>query len=397
MAKSTVSRCPRTSCLAAGAVAALWVWRVSASTLTAISSAAALTTPRPTRLSRAVTARTRSRLHTRAPGGRAVILGKASLALLQVLEGVEHPKTRTEGLQGLANLNDPLAGKVAEKLVGAFQIPDAGRLDHHQPGGRAIDRDEIVAEDEDAGALRLAPDGAVALHADDAVDDRELRHRQGGVEIENALVDAGPVQRILRPAVDGARQNPEHVLQRRRHTDPVVRLELGHRDEQIGFEDGRRQVEASELCEMAARGHRFHVVVVEVHPSAPGAPDSLAESRRRDEILGVPAVPGAFGHDHLAGPELPEGLDGGRNQDRIRRHRGMAGDELDQVRLQDHTLARHTDTAELHAPANGFGERRPVTGGLEEGHLRALSLAIGGATTRPGQGASGRSRHQPGG
>jgi hypothetical protein len=40
--------------------------------------------------------------------------------------------------------------------------------------------------------------------------------------VENAFVNAGPVEDILRPAVSAARDNPKHVFQTERDSGPMV-------------------------------------------------------------------------------------------------------------------------------------------------------------------------------
>jgi hypothetical protein len=55
-------------------------------------------------------------------------------------------------------------------------------------------------------------EGAIAFHADDAVDDGQLRGAGQG-DVDNAVVDAAPVQLVLGPAVADTRERAEQVLQ----------------------------------------------------------------------------------------------------------------------------------------------------------------------------------------
>ena len=100
----------------------------------------------------------------------------------------------------------------------------------------------VRADDDQAHRLGAAHDRPVAFHAHDAVDDRH-RLGQRSVDVEHRFGNAGVVQHVLRPAVLDAGHRAVQVLQRRRLADPMVRLHLGHRDDQVGFDHLAREVE----------------------------------------------------------------------------------------------------------------------------------------------------------
>src|SRR6266542_1466578 len=63
--------------------------------------------------------------------------------------------------------------------------------------------------------------GPVSFHRDDAVRDDEV-HRYCRADIEDASVDALPMQDVLRPPVLRARDHAEHILHTQRDASPVV-------------------------------------------------------------------------------------------------------------------------------------------------------------------------------
>ena len=83
------------------------------------------------------------------------------------------------------------------------------------------------------------------------VDDGQ-RARQRAVDVDDRLRNAVVVQHVLGPAVFDAGQHAVEVLHARRDADPVVRLELGQRDDEVGLDHAARQIDAGERAEAAA-------------------------------------------------------------------------------------------------------------------------------------------------
>jgi ribosomal protein S18 acetylase RimI-like enzyme len=66
--------------------------------------------------------------------------------------------------------------------------------------------------------------------------DRHRRH-----EIDNALLDAMPMQQVLRPPVLHAGHHAEHVLHAESDSAPVVSFYLGHGYDEVRIEHSARQ------------------------------------------------------------------------------------------------------------------------------------------------------------
>src|SRR6185369_3724554 len=132
---------------------------------------------------------------------------------LERAEPGQHAEVLPEPVDRLAHLIDSLLDDVSQKTPRLLEIPNLPWVDRHQPRRGGVDGDGIITEDECTTSPGLALDRPVALHAHDAVDDGKARHRQRAVDVEDALVDARPVQDVLRPAVDSARDAAKHVLE----------------------------------------------------------------------------------------------------------------------------------------------------------------------------------------
>src|SRR5262245_50805731 len=60
-----------------------------------------------------------------------------------------------------------------------FQIPDTARVDPHDAATGRVHRHRIAAGDENAGVLGRTLNRAVAFHADNPIDQRELARESG--------------------------------------------------------------------------------------------------------------------------------------------------------------------------------------------------------------------------
>src|SRR5262245_8753918 len=104
-------------------------------------------------------------------------------ATLEVAElrGQSHPQTRVvrHGLEDLRQVSDAFAQLRNFRLFHSAQFLDMAQdevadlvgIEAHQPAAGCIDRTEIMAHDKRPKGLGRAVERAVALHADDAVDD----------------------------------------------------------------------------------------------------------------------------------------------------------------------------------------------------------------------------------
>src|SRR5207247_10960796 len=133
--------------------------------------------------------------------------------------------------------------------------------------------------------LCLALDRPVALHTHDAVDDGELRYRDGALDVDDALVESRPVKHVLRPSVHRAGNHAEQILEGEGHAGPVVRLQLRHGDQQIGPEYRLRERELPELRESASGADGLGVVEVEIEILDVPLPEDVPETGRGEQIF----------------------------------------------------------------------------------------------------------------
>src|SRR4029453_18528478 len=74
-----------------------------------------------------------------------------------------------------------------------------------------VGSNEIIGKHNCSQFVLGSVERAIACHRDDRVGDDEVRWN-AGAEIENAFVDAGPVEDILGPAVTASWDDTEHVV-----------------------------------------------------------------------------------------------------------------------------------------------------------------------------------------
>src|SRR5271165_3847574 len=108
-------------------------------------------------------------------------------------------------------------------------------IEPHQSCAGGIGSDRIVREHDLAERTSSAVERSIAFHRYYPVRDHEM-DRNGGTQIENALLNALPVENILRPSVSCARYYAEHVLHAKSNAGPVVGLDLRHGNQEIRFQ-----------------------------------------------------------------------------------------------------------------------------------------------------------------
>src|SRR5947209_3784800 len=115
----------------------------------------------------------------------------------------------TAGTMTIADHGDPVPASGFEgfELREDGEIRDRG-IESHEPSADDVGCDGIVAEDQHVRLHRRSGDRAIALHADDAINDRIARP-DGGRYVDDGLLETRPMQRVLRPAVDATGHAPE--------------------------------------------------------------------------------------------------------------------------------------------------------------------------------------------
>ena len=89
---------------------------------------------------------------------------------------------------------------------------------------------------------RWAVQRSVSLHRFDSIRDDVVNWDRRG-EFDDGVVDPLPVKDVLRPTVDGARDNPKEILEAERHAGPMMSFDLRHRDDYIGRQYRLRKAE----------------------------------------------------------------------------------------------------------------------------------------------------------
>ena len=76
----------------------------------------------------------------------------------------------------------------------------------------------------------------VAFHSNDPVSNYEMR-TDCGANVENALVNAGPVKDVLRPAVTRSGNDSEDILHAECDASPVMGFHFGHGNDEVRCQD----------------------------------------------------------------------------------------------------------------------------------------------------------------
>ena len=128
--------------------------------------------------------------------------------VFEFLYGLERDSGRDNSDRQLI---DPVGRHVAQELCCLRDVRDALRQEAHQPDTDCISRYGIVRENDLVEPSRGSRQRAIAFHADNSISDHKMNgHRR--YDIDNALLNAAPVQEVLGLPILHTRHHSEHVL-----------------------------------------------------------------------------------------------------------------------------------------------------------------------------------------
>ena len=155
--------------------------------------------------------------------------------------------------------------------------------------------------------------------------------------------------------------------------DPVVRLQLRHRDHDLGLAQDARHPELAQprVAGLERRSHERRVV--EVDEPQTGVVERVAQAGGERDRLRVTAMTRPLGHDDRGSTEPPECVRGGHHHPRVGVDR-RALDELDEVRLEQDALAPHVRVDEPEPVEHDRFEVAVVAPRTEHGNRGAPGL-----------------------
>src|SRR6266498_249674 len=119
---------------------------------------------------------------------------------LKVSESWQHSEGNRPSWHRFRDQVDPVIRAVPKKMRGPIEMPNAIGIEAHQSRTGEVCSHGIVGQDDLSKMPMSSVQGPVSFHRDDAVRDDEV-HRYCGADIEDASVDALPMQDVLRPPV----------------------------------------------------------------------------------------------------------------------------------------------------------------------------------------------------
>src|ERR1035437_434852 len=137
-------------------------------------------------------------------------------------------------IDDFSNLVDECCRSIAEESRSLANVNDSIGMKSHQSRAGCIGGHWIIRKHDLSQSARGAVERPVAFHRHNPVSDHEADwHRSA--KIKDALLNTIPMEHILRPSVSRTRHDAEHVLHTERDARPVMSLDLGHGDQEIGL------------------------------------------------------------------------------------------------------------------------------------------------------------------
>ena len=136
--------------------------------------------------------------------GEPSLSGTCSSLKTKILKLRDHLEGSRGRLDGFSDLVDQCRRSVAQESRALANVHDSAGFESHQSRAGCIGSHRIVRKHDLPQRTRGAVEWSVAFHRHDAVRDNEV-DRNGGAQIEDAFLNALPVEDILRPSVSRAR------------------------------------------------------------------------------------------------------------------------------------------------------------------------------------------------
>src|SRR5664280_2022340 len=143
---------------------------------------------------------------------------------------------------GFSNLVDECRRSVAQESRTLADVPDSFGFEPHKPCAGCVGFNRVIRKHNLTQRPRRAVERSVSFHCHDAVRNNEV-DRNGGAQIEDAFLNALPVEDVLRPSISRTRHYAKHVLHAERDAGPVVGLDLWHGNKEIRFQHCPREPE----------------------------------------------------------------------------------------------------------------------------------------------------------
>ena len=152
-------------------------------------------------------------------------------------------------------------------------------------------------------------------------------------DIENAFVDAGPVEDILGPTVAGSGNDAEHVLHAQRDPSPMMRFHFRHGYDEIGRKDSARQPQLAEAGIVRLELRFDEVVAIQIDELDLAMQHLIGETGFVHQQFGIAMMAGAFGDSYRTGFKPEEALASSADELRVRVYR-PSRDVLDDIGLE---------------------------------------------------------------
>src|SRR5271165_5577755 len=165
----------------------------------------------------------------------------------KILKLGNHLERSRGTIDGFSNLVDQRRRSVADESRALVNVHDSARFESHQARTGCVCGHWVVREHDLSQRARSTVKGTVSFHRHYAVRDNEMNGNRG-TEIEDALLNALPVEDILRPSVSRSRHYAEHVLHAESDARPVMGLYFRHRHNKICFQHSPGEPEILHSC-----------------------------------------------------------------------------------------------------------------------------------------------------
>src|SRR5260370_4421347 len=169
-----------------------------------------------------------------------------------------------------------------------------------------------------------------------------------GANVQDALLDSLPVKNVFGPTVLRSRYYAKHILHAECDARPVMRLNLRHRNDKVGFKDGTGQPQRLHSGVAREQAPFDEFVTIQIDKRDPLLVQQVRESTLDENQFSVPLVPRTFADEHRLGTEPTEALGGGTNKKSVRVN-VVSGNVIDEIRFEENGLSAYIQMEQMQA------------------------------------------------
>src|SRR3974377_478931 len=186
-------------------------------------------------------------------------------------------------------------------------MKDLVRRKSHQAPTCSVRCHRVIGKHNLSHSARRAVERPVSFHGDNSVCNHQMNWNSGA-HVKDALLDALPMENVLRPSVPRTRHDAKHVLHAQCAAGPGGRFDLWLGDQEVGFQHSAGEPQVPHSCIACPQRCVNQFVAIEVNKADLLVSEAALVSTLRKYKFRVALMPWPLSYDDRLSAHTPKGL-----------------------------------------------------------------------------------------